>query len=280
MSASSPLLEEQEDLEYAEFLRQQSSAPSCRKLSKRLAVYGSIVFVALVVFSVVSIRVLFFRDVTHGPPKVTNGTAVEPNTRIEFPLHFQPSSKTPRPLPQQRLVGCDVWEYRIPIPTTPKIMVGALGLYVDRTEGRRRLAAFSRANATEADADALVELLFHKAMGETLRLVMSGSPPNGKLLEWWDQYTKPLRVRYCGEDRAKLEFERFAQFVSEQRVGKGDELWFERRGDDGQLFGSRQPLAQGAAPVASGCLARALFEAHFRYQQLGLVNLLNELFRD
>ncbi|KAH9261481.1 hypothetical protein BASA81_000137 [Batrachochytrium salamandrivorans] len=276
MSASSPLLEEEEG-EYAEFLRQQSNTPSCRKLSKRLAVYASVVFVALVVFSVVSIRILYFRDVTHGPPKVTNGTAVEPNTRIEFPLHFQPT-KAPRQ--QQRLVGCDAWEYRIPIPTTPKVMVGALGLYVDKAEGRRRLSAFSQTNATEADLDVLVELLFHKAMGETLRLVVSGSPPNGKLLEWWEQYTKQLRVRYCGEERAKLEFEHFAEFVGQQRVGKGDELWFERRGEEGQLFGSREALAQGAKPVANGCLARALFEAHFRYQKLGLVNLLSELFRD
>jgi hypothetical protein len=221
-----PLLHD--DPEYLEFQRQQAKSSSCLTRFKSCAFYFSIGLLLTIVFFAITLKLYFFQGATHGAPTLSNSTATEPNTGIDFPLHFRPQH-TQR---IDSLIGVDAWEYVIPVPPlNPKLIIGAIGFYIERAEGKRKLYRFRNVPITLENYQDIVQVLMNDAgLGQVLRIVLTTNPPKHRMLQWWDEQTKVFRNKYCGENKGEEAFAEFSSFFGKRPFVKGDDLSFERRG--------------------------------------------------
>jgi len=119
------------------------------------------------------------------------------------------------------------------------------------------------------------DVLSRGGMTETLRFVMATNPPNGRMLQWWDENTKPILEQFCPE-KAESEFEEFSKFFPNP-FKKGDDFSFERREGE-ELYCYWKEDRVHAARIAGSCMARALFQGQLEEVKTGLVNLLDQFF--
>jgi hypothetical protein len=176
----------------------------------------------------------------------------------------------------QSLVGTSLWAYTVPVFPHPKVQVAAVGLYVERAEGKRRLRRFRGKEINDETFEDVEDVLARGGMTETLRFVMATTPPAGRMLQWWDEYTAPRMQELCPEIQ-EAEWKAFSNFFPGP-FKKGDDFSFERR-DGEELFGYRHGEDRTkAVRVAGACMGRALFEAQMDQQKKDLVNLLEDFF--
>jgi hypothetical protein len=239
--------------------------------AKKYCWWIAVVFTVVIIFTVVSLKLFLFKPISKGPPQLDNSTAMEPNTKAKFRLLMEgPRNRV------QSLVGTSLWAYTVPIFPHPKIQVAAVGLYVERAEGKRRLRRFRGKEIDDQTFEDVEDVLAKPGMTETLRFVMATTPPGGRMLDWWDEYTAPRMQELCPEIQ-EAEWKSFSDFFPEP-FEKGDDFSFERREGE-ELYGYRKGQDRiHAVRVAGSCMARALFEAQMEQQKKSLVNLLEDFF--
>jgi hypothetical protein len=239
--------------------------------AKKYCWWIAVVFTVVILFTVVSLKLFLFKPISKGPPKLDNSTAMEPNTKAKFRLLMEgPRNRV------QSLVGTSLWAYTVPIFPHPRIQVAAVGLYVERAEGKRRLRRFRGKEIDDQTFEDIEDILARGGMTETLRFVMATTPPSGRMLQWWDEYTSPRMHELCPEVQ-EAEWKAFSAFFPEP-FEKGDDFSFERR-EGADLYGYRKGQDRThAVRVAGPCMAQAFFEAQMEQQKKGLVNLLEDFF--
>jgi len=245
--------------------------PSSFDKAKKICWWCVVIFTVVLVFLLLSLKLFLFKPISKGPPKLDNSTAMEPNTHTHYRLLMEgPRNRV------QSLVGTTLWTYRIPIPTHPRLSVAAVGLYVERAEGKRRLRRFQGREMTDELFEQIKEVISRGGMTETLRFVMAITPPSGRMLEWWDDYTRPILEKLCPE-KAEAEFKSFSEFFPDP-FQKEDDFSFERREGE-ELYGYRKGQDRSKATrIAGSCMARALFEAQLEQQKSALLNLFDDFF--
>jgi hypothetical protein len=239
--------------------------------AKKYCWWCAVIFTVVIIFTVVSLKLFLFKPIHKGPPQLDNSTAIEPNTKARFRLLMEgPRNRV------QSLLGTSLWAYTVPIFPHPKIQVAAVGLYVERAEGKRRLRRFRGKEIDDPLFEDIEDILARGGMTESLRFVMASTPPSGRMLDWWDEYTAPIMQKLCPEIQ-EAEWKSFSDFFPEP-FQKGDDFSFERR-EGLELYGYRkgQDRTQ-AVRIAGSCMAQALFEAQLEQQKKALVNLLNDFF--
>ncbi|KAH9251030.1 hypothetical protein BASA81_011090 [Batrachochytrium salamandrivorans] len=119
--------------------------------------------------------------------RIVNGSVVEPNTKLVFPLHREVSLQNlPGP---ERLVGLFLKTKYVPeIHATMRVF--ALALYVDRTEGRQGLAQYERDGCPNPKTSPAKFASFYQLLGAgkvtvTLEYRMVMSPPGGRMFDRW-----------------------------------------------------------------------------------------------
>lgn len=119
--------------------------------------------------------------------RIVNGSVVEPNTKLSFPLHRHASLQgLPGP---ERLVGLLLKTKYVPeIHATMRVF--ALALYVDRTEGRQGLAQYEREGcpnpkSSPAKFATFYQLLSGGKVTVTFEYRMVMSPPGGRMFDRW-----------------------------------------------------------------------------------------------
>jgi len=168
-----------------------------------------------------------------------------------------------------------VWTYKVPIPTHPQITIAAVGLYVERAEGKRRLQRFRNKEMDDETFEDLTDVLSRGGMTETLRYVLATTPPSGRLLEMYDDYTRPILEKNC-PDIAETEFKTFSDFFPEEPKSHEDYSFERREGQD--LYGYRNEERVKAVKIGGSCMAKAIFQGQLENQKSGLVNLLDDFF--
>lgn len=255
---------------YTTTIRSATEEDSWTK-GKRYCWWVAVVLTVIIVFLVIALKVFLFKPIDHGQPKLDNSTAIEPNTKTKFNLLLSG--------PRNRvisLVGAAAWEYTIPIPTHPKIVIAAIGYYVERVEGKRRLRIFKDVEVTEDNFEDVKNVLVQPGMTETMRVVLSTTPPNGRLLEMWKDNTDPILQRVC-PNLADQEWNAFSTFFPDP-FNKGDDFSFEWR-EGGELYAYKKDEDRAKGKRIGGpCMARALFESQLESQKQALVNLLDDFF--
>jgi hypothetical protein len=239
--------------------------------AKKYCWWTAVILTVVLVFLLVALKLFLFKPISKGPPKLDNSTAIEPNTKTRFNLLVEgPRNRV------QSLTGASVWVYTIPIPTHPKISLAAVGFYVERAEGKRRLKRFQGEEITDERFEDVKEVLVQGGMTETLRVVLATTPPTGRLLELWGDDTKPILEHNC-PGIVEQEWNSFAEFFPDP-FNKGDEFTFERR-EGNELYAWKKGQDRTKAKrIAGACMARALFEFHLQAQKQGLINLLDDFF--
>jgi len=176
----------------------------------------------------------------------------------------------------QSLVGTSLWAYTVPVFPHPRVQVAAVGLYVERAEGKRRLRKFHGKEIDEKVFENIKDVLAKSGMTESLRFVMATTPPAGRMLEWWDDYTAPIMQKLCPGTQ-EAEWKAFSDFFPDP-FQKGDDFTFERREGE-ELYGYRKGEDRShAVRVAGSCMAKALFQSQLEQQKKSLVNLLDDFF--
>jgi hypothetical protein len=239
--------------------------------AKKYCWWTTVILTVLIIFLVISLKLFVFKPISKKSPTLDNSTAIEPNTKTRFRLLMDgPHSRV------QSLVGASVWAYSIPVPTHPKIQVAAVGFYVERAEGKRRLKRFRNKDIDNEMFEDVVDVLAKTGMTETLRFVMATTPPEGRMLQWWWDYADPILQRDC-PTLADAEWKVFSEFFPDP-FEKNDDFSFERR-DGQEIYGYRKDEDRLKAKRIGGpCLGRALFEAQLIQQKKGLINLLDDFF--
>jgi hypothetical protein len=254
--------------EYQEFEEQQRRSKSWYLRCKSCFGWACLTFAAVFIVVVVGLRIFLFKPISRGPPSLSNSTAIEPNTKTEFPLMFAGYRHR-----TESLLGLGAWVYHIPIPTHPKLIIAAVGYYVERAEGKRRLLRFRGKVINDENYHEVAGVLNKEGMSEYMRFVFTTTPPSGRMLELWDDDTKEYRDKYCPEE-SKSEFKSFSAFFPEDPK-KGDDVTFERR-EGAELYGFHKDQADRAIRIAGKCMASALFSSQLEAQKSQLVNLLQE----
>jgi len=149
---------------------------------------------------------------------------IKPNTGTEFPVYIPGPRGT-----TLDAVGVSLWVEHIPLPFNPTVRVAAVAMYVEKSEGRRRLRAFKARDAEASVEPALKKALMKGGMGEALRYVVAGTPPGDVMMSGWF-FTRGFRK---GDD-----------FTFERRPG--EELYAHYAGKPPELVSS------------NACLGRAL----------------------
>jgi len=241
------------------------------KRAKRYCWWVAVVVTVVIIFLVVSLKIFLFKPISDGPPALDNSTATEPNTKARFRLLMEgPRNRV------QSLIGASLWAYTVPVWPHPKIQVAGVGYYVERAEGKRRLRRFRGREITHELWEEVEDILTKGTMTETLRFVMATTPPAGRMLQWWDEYTAPIMQELC-PDIQEAEWKAFSDFFPEP-FQKGDDFSFEwREGFD--LYGYRKGQDRiHAARIAGPCMAKAFFQAQLQQQDKALVNLIDDFF--
>jgi hypothetical protein len=239
--------------------------------AKKYCWWVTVIFTVVMIFLVISLKLFLFKPISKGPPTLDNSTATEPNTKARFRLLMEgPKNRV------QSLLGTSLWTYTVPIFPHPKIQVAAVGLYVERAEGKRRLRRFRGKEIDDEIFEDIEDVLVKGGMTESLRFVMATTPPAGRMLEWWDEYTAPIMQKLCPVTQ-EAEWKAFSDFFPEP-FEKGDDFTFERR-EGNDLYGYRKGEDRlKAVRVAGSCMAAALFEAQLEQQKKSLVNLIGDFF--
>jgi len=239
--------------------------------AKKYCWWIAVVLTVVLVFVILALKLFLFKPISHGRPKLDNSTAIEPNTKTRFNLLLEG--------PQNRvlsLTGAGVWLYTVPIPTHPKISLAAVGFYVERAEGKRRLRKFKGEEMTDDLFEDVKEVLLQGSITEIMRFVLATTPPTGRLLELFDDDTDPILQRIC-PDLAEKEWKTFTAFFPDP-FNKGDDFTFEWR-DGKDLFAHWNGEDRAKAKrIGGSCMAHALFESQLEAQKQGLVNLLDDFF--
>jgi len=233
-----------------------------------------VILVVVIIFLIISMKLFFFKPVNHKPPKLDNSTAIEPNTKTHYRLLFSgPKART------QSLVGLSVWTYKVPIPTHPEIAISAVGYYLDRTDGKKRLKSWEDKEIDDDNFQDLENSLVKVGITETLRYVLATTPPSGRMIQMFKENTEKILKRIC-PDGAEEQFEKFQKFFPDPKsFEKGDDFTFEWRGDDNRLYGYWKEERSKVVRVADSCMARALFESQLNVQKEKLVNLLDDFLK-
>jgi hypothetical protein len=240
--------------------------------AKRYCWWVAVVLTVVLVFTIIALKLFLFKPISKGPPKLDNSTAMEPNTKTKFNLLTEgPRNRV------MGLIGASAWIYTIPIPTRPKLVLAAIGLYVERAEGKRRLKRFRGEEITDELFDDIKAILSAPAgMTESMRVVLATSPPSGRMLEMWQDNTRPILDRVCPV-LADQEWNAFASFFPDP-FNKGDDFTFEWR-EGADLYGFKKGESRSKAKRIGGtCMARALFESQMDAQKSAIVNLLDDFF--
>jgi len=238
--------------------------------TKKCCWWTTVILVVVLIFLIVSLKLFFFKPISNDVPKIDNSTAIEPNTKTRFHLLMEaPHGKV------QSLVGASVWTYKIPIPTHPQIALAAVGYYLERAEGKRRLNKFKGKPIDEENFEDVEAVLVKPGMTESLHYVMATTPPSGRMLEQFADDTKPIMQELCPA-RVDEEFEAFSNFFPDP-FKKGDDYTFEWR-DGSDLYGYRHDERPKAKRVAGSCMATALFQSQLEAQKQALVNLIEDFF--
>jgi len=238
--------------------------------TKKCCWWTTVIFVVVTVFLILSLRLFFFKPIDHKPPTLDNSTALEPNTKTRFRLMIEGTHAHP-----QSLIGLSVWAYRVPIPTHPQIAIAAVGYYIERGEGKRRLKRFQGEEITDDNFPDVESALLKTGMTESLRYVLATTPPSGRMLQMFQDNTEPILKRICPKI-AEEEFQKFSSFFPDSKTfEKGEDFTFEWRDGD-QLYGYWEDQRLKAVRVATSCMAKALFESQLEAQRSALVNLLGD----
>jgi len=222
----------------------------------------------------VAIRIVLFKPVNFGPPALGNQTAIEPTTKVSFRMQIEgPKGRV------LGVLGVSDWVYTIPIITHPKLSVAAIGLYVEQTEGKRRLLKFKDADIAhnQKEFEQVKESLLKGGMLQAMKFVMVTTPPNGRMIQWWSKHVK-LEMSIMCPRLVEEEFKALVNFFPDAFKRK-EEFTFERR-ENGLLYGYFGSDRSTARLIESSpCLGKALFAAHLREQGESLVNLLDQFLK-
>jgi len=192
--------------------QQQSTRGETWNKTKKCCCWTTVILVVVTIFLIISMKLFFFKPVNHKPPKLDNSTAIEPNTKTHYRLLFSgPKART------QSLVGLSVWTYKVPIPTHPEIAISAVGYYLDRTDGKKRLKSWEDKEIDDDNFQDLENSLVKVGITETLRYVLATTPPSGRMIQMFKENTEKILKRIC-PDGAEEQFEKFQKFFSRSKV--------------------------------------------------------------
>lgn len=175
---------------------------------------------------------------------------IKPNTGTEFPVYIPGPRGT-----TLDAVGVSLWVEHIPLPFNPTVRVAAVAMYVEKSEGRRRLRAFKARDAEASVEPALKKALMKGGMGEALRYVVAGTPPGDVMMSGWVKSLKAKMKENCPDEDADKLAAAFKGFFT-RGFRKGDDFTFERR--PGEELYAHYAGKPPELVSSNACLGRAL----------------------